>query len=148
MSEHVPALQAHVDYEADAIQPGVDELLQEEWPGPAVPVRPVGPVETHKLPARVSTSRLLTVAADVGGDTTAAVENIATDDLRREYLYLVCTGQPLIVAHEKQAAIDGTGAVLPVNVLLTLPTAVPVFVRCATAGQSSQVSYWSGNWAD
>jgi hypothetical protein len=141
-------VRAHENYDADAIQPGIDELLQEEYPGPAVPVRPVGPVPIHKLPARVSTSRLLTVAADVSGDTSAAAENIATDDLRREYLTIICTGNPIIVAHERQAAIDGTGAVLPVNIALTLPTGVPVWVRCATPAASSQVSYWSGNWAD
>lgn len=128
-------------FDPPAIEPDVDELLQEDLGPEAVPVKPVGPVGVHELPARIAYSRNLSVT------DTQAPEQIANQDLRRKYLVIVCTGQPVFVGHDKQSVLDGTAGILPVNLVLPVPAGVPVWVRAAAVG-TAVVSYWSGNWAD
>lgn len=129
-------------FDPPAIEPDVDELHQEDLSAEAVLVKPVGPIGVHELPARVAHTRNITVS-----DTTNPPEQVANEDLRRKSLTIICTGVPIFVAHDKQAAIDGTAGILPVGVALTLPVGVPVWVRAAAVGDAV-VSYWSGNWAD
>lgn len=147
MSDYLPEIGPD-SFDAEAIEPGVDNLLQEEYPGPAVPVRPVGPVTVHELPTRVSSSRNLQVYDMLQTDPGSAVEQLAPGDLRRKYFLVLATVQPIFVGHEKQAVMDGTAGILPVGIVLSLPTGAAVYARCATPGQAATVSYWSGNWAD
>lgn len=128
------------DADEEAIGPDVAELEQYDT-GPAVDVRMAGPVRTHALPARVAHSRNITVT-DV-----SQPEQIGNEDLRRSYCTIIATGQPIYVGHDKQAVLDGTAAILPVSIPLTLPTAAPVYVRAAAVG-AAVVSYWAGQWAD
>jgi hypothetical protein len=142
------AVAPHEHYPAENIEPGMDAVQQQRYDGPAIPVRLDGPVQTHELPARRATSRNLTVADAASGDAAAACEQIGSKDLTRKYLYVLCTGQPIYIGHSRQEAAGNTAGILPVNVPLPMPTGMDIWVRCATAGQSAVVSYWSGNWAD
>jgi hypothetical protein len=129
--------------EPEAIEPELDEVLQEEGPV-AVPVHHTGPVGVHELPARLAFSRNLSVPTTTD---PGLVEQIANEDLRRKYLYVSCTGFPVVVGHDKQMVADGTAGILPVGFLLPLPAGVPVYVRSTGAGPAV-VSYWAGYWAD
>lgn len=129
-------------YDADAIEPGLDEVMQEEYHGPAVPVRLSGPITVNELPTRDAVSRNIGVT-----DQTNPPECIANEDLRRKFLYITVTGQPCFVGFDKQSVANGSCAILPVGTLLPLPTGMPIFVKAASAG-AAVVSYWAGNWAD
>lgn len=128
--------------DGEAITPDLDDVMQEEYTGPAVPVRLSGPVTVNELPTRDAVSKNITVS-----DTTNPPEMIVSEDLRRKFLYITITGQPCYVGFDKQSVMNGTAAILPVGMLIPLPTAMPVWVRAATAG-NSVVSYWAGTWAD
>lgn len=134
-------------YDAEGIEPDIDQLQQEEYRGPAVPVRLTGPVTANELPTRDSTSRSINVAQTIAGSAADAAEQIATADPRRKYLTVLCTGNPILIGHTKQEVLDAVCGVLPVGVPLNLPTSEPVWVRSTAAG-GSVVSYWSGCWAD
>lgn len=126
----------------NSIDPDLQELQQEDAGAPVVPVRQVGPAHVHTLAARHAYSGFVNVS-----DTTNPPECIASEDLRRRYITIVCTGQPVFVGHEKQDVINGRAAILPINTPLTLPTTAQVWVRSAAVG-AAVVSYWVGNWAD
>lgn len=130
------------DYAGDAIEPGVSELLQEIYPGPAVPVRVTGPLTVNELPTRDAVSRNITVS-----DQTNPPESITNEDLRRKFLYITVTGQPCYVGFDKASVAAGTCGILPVGQLLPLPTGMPIYVKAAAVGQAV-VSYWAGSWAD
>ena len=128
----------------DSINPELPELEQEEDQAlPAVDVRHVGPVKMHRLPARIAYSRNVNVVAS---SDPVTLENIASEDLRRSYIKVVCTGNPIFIGHTKQDVADGVAAILPINTLIELPTSAPVWVR--GSGGAAVVSYWIGNWAD
>lgn len=128
-------------FDAAAIEPDTDELMQEQYPGPAVPVRVTGPLTVHELPTRDASSRSVTVS-DV-----SLPESIANEDPRRKFLYVTVTGQPCYVGFDKMSVANGTAGILPVGIMLAIPTMLPVFVRAAVAG-NAVVSYWAGSWAD
>lgn len=132
----------------DSINPDIEDLHQEDqesWPGePVVPVRQVGPALTHELPARVAHSRTVNVTE---ASDPALLEIIASEDLRRKFFFVIVTGQPCHVGFEKQDVASGVAGILPVGVLLPLPTSASVYVRAAAVG-TAVVSYWVGNWAD
>jgi hypothetical protein len=129
----------------DAVNPDMPGLLQEDEAAvPAVDVRPVGPIRTHVLPARVAHSRNISVTED---PNPAMLEIIASEDLRRQYLAVIVSGQPVIIGHDRHQVAEGVAGILPVGIMLYLHTAAPVFVRSATAG-TAIVSYWTGQWAD
>lgn len=132
------------EYIADeeAIGPELGELVQSEYPGPAVPVRVTGPLTVNELPTRDAVSRNITVS-----DQTNPPESIANEDLRRKFLYVTVTGQPCFVGFDKVAVAAGTAGILPVGQLLPLPTGMPIYVKAAAVGQAV-VSYWAGSWAD
>lgn len=134
--------------EPDSIEPGLGDVQQTDPYGEVVRVATVGMTLVHELPTRVANSRNLTVSDVLQGDARGAVETIGDGDDRRKYLKVICTGQPVFCGHDLQAVIQGTAAILPVGIVLDLPTSAPVYVRCATAASSSVVSYWTGYWAD
>lgn len=136
------------DYDAEAINPGYDDLLQEVYEGPAVAVRQVGPVTVHELPTRVATSRSLNVSDTLTTDPGAAAEQIAAADLRRKKITILASAQPIFVGHTRQEVVNGTAGILPAGIPLTLTTSAEVWVRCSAVGQTAVVSYWSENWAD
>lgn len=127
----------------NSINPDLEELLQEDaGHQPVVPVRQMGPAPVQTLAARHAYSGSVNVT-----ETTNPPECIASEDLRRRYITIVCTGVPVFVGHEKQDVINGRAAILPINTPLTLPTTAQVWVRSAAVG-AAVVSYWVGNWAD
>lgn len=129
----------------ESINPDTEALQQEDLPGePVVPVRQIGPMLTHELPARVAYSRSVNVTES--GDP-AMLEIIASEDLRRKFLFVSVTGQPCHVGFDKQEVASGVAGILPIGMLLPLPTSAPVWVRAAAVG-TAVVSYWVGNWAD
>lgn len=136
------------DYDADAVSPGADNVLQEVYEGPAVAVRQVGPVTVHELPTRVATSRSINVTDVIQSDPGSAAEQIATYDPRRKSITILAATQPIYVGHSKQDVVNGTAGVLPAGIPLTLNTSAEVWVRCSAAGQTAVVSYWSQLWAD
>lgn len=126
----------------DSINPDVEDLLQEDGQGePVVPVRHVGPVRVHQLPARMAHSGTINVS-----DVSDRAEDLA-EDFRRSYITIICTGQPVFVGHEKRAVQTGVAGILPINVPLTLHTSAALYFR-STNVAGSVVSYWAGNWAD
>lgn len=131
-----------------SMNPDLEDLQQEEADAYAVApvaVRVAGGVRVHQLPPRVANSRSLTVTDSA--DQTA-LEIIASEDPRRQYLVVSCQTQPVYLGHSKQDVAAGVAGILPTGVLLHLPTSAPVYVRCATVGQTAVVSYWTGEWAD
>lgn len=136
-----------VELEPDAVEPDLDELQQTTDPIDAVAVRHIGPVFTTEMPARIGNSRNLNVSDVNNGDAGAAIETIGDNDDRRKYLIVMCTGFPIYVGHDKQSALIGTAAILPVGVPLRLDSSAPIYVRAAQAG-TAVVSYWAGYWAD
>lgn len=136
----------YADFDSeDSINPGVDELLQEDQDGtPHALVRHVGPITAHVLPARVAYSRTINVSNSAD---PANLEIVGSDDPRRQYVAIVCTGNPIFVGHDKQMVADGIAGTLPTNLVLPLSTTAPIWVRSTNAAGSS-VSYWIGHWAD
>lgn len=131
------------EFDAEAIEPGTDELLQETYDGPAVLVRLApGPVAVHEMPTRDAGSRNVNVS-----DQTNPPEMILNDDLRRKFAYITVTGQACFVGFDKASVAAGTAGILPVGAMLPLPTGMPVYVKAAGAG-NAVVSYWYGSWAD
>lgn len=134
------------DYDAgDAIEPDLDDVLQETSDLPAVVVRQAGPVRTHELPTRRAYTRNVNVTDAVD---QVALEQIAAEDLTRKYLYVSVTGAPCYVGHDRGDVAAGISGILPVGLMLPLPTGAPVWVRSASAGVTAVLSWWAGNWAD
>lgn len=132
----------------DSLNPDVDDLLQEEQDGALhAPVKVLGSVRVHELPARVAHSRSLNVAGAAGSVDPSLVEQIGNEDLRRKWLFVVAATNPVFIGFDKQNVADGISGLLPVGVVLPLPAAAPIFVRSNNAA-GSIVSYWAGNWAD
>lgn len=138
-----------MDYDTnDSLNPDTGELLQQEDSGPLMPVHVSvdGSVRVHQLPPRVATTRNVTIGDGSGGPDT--FECLAAEDPRRQYFYVSCTGNPIMIAHDKQSLTQGIGAILPVGLLLPLPTSAPIYAKCNVGAATSVVSYWSGEWAD
>lgn len=122
----------------DSINPEIDDLLQDDGAkDPAVDVRVIGSMRTHKLPARVAHTRNLTISASTD---PALLEHVANEDLRREYLFVSVTGQPVFIGHDKQMVADGTSGILPVGSVLALPTSEPAWARAAGGPSTSTVT--------
>jgi hypothetical protein len=75
---------------AEDPQPELDEIQQREIVHPAVPVKHVGPITTHELPARVAT------IFDFGLTTTW--QNVLAEDPKRKRTILICD-QDWVVSH-------------------------------------------------
>lgn len=134
------------DYDTNhAIEPDLPEVYQEDGPATAVDVRVRGPVSVNELPARVGNSRNI-VATDSADP--ANLEQIATEDPRRKWLFVSVTGNPCYVGFDKQMVANGQVGILPVGIMLPIPVTEPVWVRCATPAGTSVVSYWAGHWAN
>lgn len=129
----------------DSMNPDVEDLLQEDQDhDPHALVRHVGPIQAHVLPARVAYSRSINVT-DSADQTN--LEIVGSDDPRRLYVAILCTGNPVFVGHDKTTVATGVAGILPINMVLYLPTTALIYVR-STNVAGSVVSYWVGQWAD
>lgn len=126
------------------MDPELAEVLQEDDTYPAVRVRVCEPIQVNELPARVMHSRSISVTNVATSDS---LEIIGSEDLRRKWMFVSTTGQPVFIGPDKQAVLDGIAGILPVGGILPLPTGTPLYVRAAAVG-TAVVSYWAGYWAD
>jgi len=126
----------------DSMNPGVPELLQEDQDHElSAPVRVLGSVRTHELPARIGFSRQVFV-----NSTTIPPESLPADP-RRKYVVIYCRTHGIFLGHDKQMVIDGTAAFLDSFVTLRLDTSDQLWFRGDNAA-NTEVNYWVGQWAD
>lgn len=140
--------------------PDLDDLQQNnEREAPIeVPVRVVdiGSVQTHKLPARDASMRMITV---IGG---APAQQIVGGNLRRQSitLWATCSGtdnKMLYVGCDKNTVESGSAAQLPamnniytngIPMTLTMHHALPVWVMSPAGSADIQLSVVTEDWAD
>lgn len=132
------------DYDTHgAIEPELGELFQEDTGTLEVPVRLGKPVGAYNLAARILHSYNAAVAQT---SDPALLEQIGTEDMRRMFVTIICTGNPIFIGPDKQLVANGRAGILPVGVPITLPVTTPLW--CAGSGGNATVSVWVGNWAD
>lgn len=128
----------------DVSEPVLDVLQQDydESPSPlanmVVPVRLDGPSPVHELPARTASSRY------VNTDPANVIE-VLPFDLRRKYVFLMCT-QPAWIGHDKRLTDAGEVGQIPAGIVLALPTSAPIFCKAVTT--TGVLSWWAGYWSD
>lgn len=126
----------------DSMNPGLDDLLQQDQDRELhAPVKVIGAVRNHPLPARNAFSRNVLVSNAEG-----QLECIP-EDLRRQYITIWCTAQSVFVGHDKQSVLNESAGILDTGRELTLHTSAEIWIR-GTVAAVSTVSYWTGQWAD
>ncbi len=123
--------------------PEVEELTQQEAPTPLVlnpvPVDVQGPVKVQQLPAQTGSAKRVNVT-----DTQSV--KIAKGDPRRSILRIWATDQPIYVGYSQAEADGSQAAKLPINLILPIANLNEVWVRSATPGQATDVSWINDQW--
>lgn len=128
------------------LQPDVGEVLQEEpqkYTAIPVCVEDVkGPVRVQVLPRKGGSTRTRTVT-----DTKAV--QVLDADARRASAVLMSIENDLLFAFSEAATQDtSTMSVWPKLVPLPCSATVPVWIKCATAAQTTRVSITTELWAE
>lgn len=122
----------------DLPDPAVEDVQQREWPLPAMPVKPTGPVQTHELPSRVAVARPYAVGA-------STFEQVSGENLKRKRILLLASDKGFTYS---TSGSSSTGVAWPINVPLELRNAGAVYVKATTAGDTSTVQVIEEVWAD
>jgi hypothetical protein len=124
------------EHETSEPTPELDELLQQEHPWPVVQVDVQGGT-VYQLPAR----RVI-CTTDVVTDTQA--QQLAPANHKRSRLVLIATDQPVYIARDRTSQ----GTIWPINVPHVVTHCDAVWVKSATASNSSTVGVTQEMWAD
>lgn len=124
-------------YEETRPTPDLDALEQEETDVPLIPVDVPNAVRVYRLPPRRSV-----MSTDTVNDT--AFTAIAAGNGKRNRLVLVSIEQPIWISRDGRTQ----GSIWPAGVPYTVEHCDGVFVKSATAGQTTRVGATAELWAD
>jgi hypothetical protein len=120
-------------------EPDLTELFGEEYPGPALQVKPAGPTTTHELPSRFGALDSIALPAPVGG--AISLQPVLGRDDKRKRTVLV---SDVDIQLARQPS-DRHGAYWPAKVPLVIKHIDPVFVAATTTAGTCTVviEYWA-----
>lgn len=125
----------------DAGRATMDDLEQQNFTHPAVPVRVADPVQVQTLPTISATSRNVAVAF-----AESAAVKLLNHDPRRSLAHITCTGDAVFVGTDRTAVEARAAYRLPVAQLLTVRSIEPWYVLADKA--DALVSVISEQWAE